>query len=230
MFPNQSQGFKRLYNNLLADKPSQTLEKNIESQVSRDNTNQTESFGQSSKNTKNITLSHPLERLRILPQMRKNKPANGTQRVKENLTCTYNNLEKGVGRFSPVQSAQRDHKNHEPINQLPIIGDHNKLVTICQTHGAQRVEKLSHDQHQGKSSLPNDEPTTNNHNTTIVMTIKDLEKEIEQYNDNQCINKQTEKLDQHHTDVKNAHRITMPQINKINPTKKYPVYKEQKDI
>ncbi|KAF0339050.1 hypothetical protein F8M41_016391, partial [Gigaspora margarita] len=140
-----------------------------------------------SKNTKNITLSHPLERLRIPPQTRKNKPAKG---------------------------AQRDHQNHEPINQLPIIGDHNKLVAIRQTHGAQRVTKV-HDPKDTKS-------TTNNCNTTIVMTIKDLEKEIEQYNDNHCINKQMEKLD--------AHRIAMPQINKINPTKKYPVHKEQKDI
>ncbi|KAF0538427.1 hypothetical protein F8M41_007833 [Gigaspora margarita] len=107
--------------------------------------------------------------------------------------------------------------------------------------GAQRVEKLSHDQHVSNNMYPNHPPiikqnnqdtksVTSNHNTTIVMTIKNLEKEIEQYNDNQRINKQTEKLNQHNTDNKNAHWIATPQINKINPTKKYPVHKEQKDI
>ncbi|KAF0435866.1 hypothetical protein F8M41_004753 [Gigaspora margarita] len=201
--PEQSQGFKRLYNNLLADKPSRTLEKNTESQVSRDNTNQTKSFGQSSKNTKNITLGHPLERLRIPPQMRKNKPANGAQRV------------------TKVHDPNPNHPKDTCINDLTgtTVGRQSSLPF---TFGTQCVTKV-HDPKDTKS-------TTNNCNTTIVMTIKDLEKEIEQYNNNQCINKQTEKLDQHHTDVKNAHRIAMPQINKINPTKKYPVHKEQKDI
>ncbi|KAF0488298.1 hypothetical protein F8M41_022324 [Gigaspora margarita] len=156
----------------------------------------------------------------------------------------------------PANGAQRDHKNHEPINQLPIIGDHNKLVAIRQTHGAQHVTKV-HDQHVFNNTYPNHTPLPTNKsclsnnrqesttsNRKIVMTIKDLEKEIEQYDDNQCINKQAEKLDQHVTDVTSLahacnrsanddHKKTLPkqiQINKLNPTKKYPVHKEQKDI
>ncbi|CAG8642721.1 22890_t:CDS:2, partial [Gigaspora rosea] len=128
---------------------------NTESQVPRDNTNQSEAFGQSS--TK-ITSSHPLERLEVPPLTRKNKPATGTQ---------------------------RDHKNHKPNhNQLHATGDHTvgrlsqvqgaqQLVPIRQTYGAQRASTNNHDRQR---TLQN-----SNHDKSIIMTINKLEKEIEQY-------------------------------------------------
>ncbi|CAG8754796.1 21855_t:CDS:1, partial [Gigaspora rosea] len=146
-------------------------------------------FGQSS--TK-ITSSHPLERLEVPPLTRKNKPAKGAQRDHKNHEPNHNQSPvighdqdtttcdlKGVGCLSQVQGAQRVSKNNtttttgESRDNSKQNENQKELVSIRQTHGAQSALTNNNDrQHTLQNS---------NHDKSIIITINELEKEIEQY-------------------------------------------------
>ncbi|CAG8747327.1 11154_t:CDS:2 [Gigaspora rosea] len=216
-----------IFHSLQQNKPSRTLKNNTESQVPRDNTNQLKAFGQSG--TK-ITSSHPLERLEVLPLTRKNRSATGAQRDHKNHEPNNNQSPiighdqdtttrdlKGVGHLSQVQGAQCVSKNNtttttgESCDNSKQNENQKELVTIRQTHGAQRASTNYYDRQR---TLQN-----SNHDKSIIMTINELEKEIEQY---------VKRTDQQSAE-KHDQQTTV-QINTIKPTKKYPVHKEQKNI